>query len=296
MKACYLSGGITSICIDQGMQRSPFFKFDSVLDVNVFVDWVMDGRGNYDTLISEKSNYAKLKSITPLIEGNTVILDLTFATGDAAGQNMVTICTDHLCQYLITNCPTPPTQWYVESNYSGDKKATHKSLSSVRGRKVVAEITLTREVVNTILHSTPDAMTDYWRSSTLATMMSGAIGANGHIANGLTALFIACGQDVACVAEAAIGVTRMEVTDSGDLYISLTLPSLPVGTVGGGTHLPTQKECLQLLDCYGAGKVDTFAELCGATALAGEISIAAALAQHHFTSAHRRLGRPAHAS
>ena len=130
-----------------------------------------------------------------------------------------------------------------------------------------------------------------WQSSTLAVVQSGAIGAQGHVANGLTALFIACGQDVACISESSIGLTRMEVNHNGDLYTSLTLPSLIVGTIGGGTGLPTQKECLGLLDCVGVGKAKKFAEICAAVALCGEISIAAAMSVDHFTTAHQNLGR-----
>ena len=109
-------------------------------------------------------------------------------------------------------------------------------------------------------------MAHYWQSSTLAAVQSGAIGAQGHVANGLTALFIACGQDVACIAESSVGVTRMEVSDQNELYASVTLPSLIVGTVGGGTGLPTQKECLSMMDCAGAGNARKFAEICGAVA------------------------------
>jgi hydroxymethylglutaryl-CoA reductase (NADPH) len=134
-------------------------------------------------------------------------------------------------------------------------------------------------------------MAEYWRSSTIGTIQSGSIGAQGHYANGLTALFIATGQDVACVSEASVGITRMELTADGGLYVSVTLPNLIVGTVGGGTSLPTQKECLELLGCYGTGKNRKFAEICGALVLAGEISIAAALSAGRFTAAHQKFGR-----
>jgi hydroxymethylglutaryl-CoA reductase (NADPH) len=134
-------------------------------------------------------------------------------------------------------------------------------------------------------------MTEYWRSSTIGIIQSGAIGAQGHYANGLTALFIATGQDVACVAEAATGITRMEQNKDGSLYACVTLPNLIVGTVGGGTSLPTQRECLELMDCYGTGKARKFAEICGAVVLAGELSIAAALSAGHFSSAHKKFGR-----
>jgi hydroxymethylglutaryl-CoA reductase (NADPH) len=212
-------------------------------------------------------------------------------TGDAAGQNMVTICTDAICQYIVENAPIKPKFWFVEGNYSGDKKATALSFSNVRGKKVTAEIVLSEKIVNEVLKSTPKAIAEYWRSSTIGVIQSGAIGAQGHYANGLAALFIATGQDAACVSEAAIGITRMELNDDGSLYASVTLPNLIVGTVGGGTSLPTQKECLELMDCYGEGKSRKYAEICGALVLAGELSIAAALSAGHFASAHKKHGR-----
>ena len=134
-------------------------------------------------------------------------------------------------------------------------------------------------------------MAEYWQTSTLGVIQSGAIGAQGHFANGLAALFIATGQDAACVSEASVGITRMEVVKNEGLYACVTLPNLIVGTVGGGTGLPTQRECLELMDCYGQGNSRKFAEICGALVLSGEISIAAAISAGHFSSAHKKLGR-----
>jgi len=204
---------------------------------------------------------------------------------------MVTICTNAICQYIVQNAPVQPQFWFIEGNYSGDKKATSQSFANVRGKKVTTEITLTKKVINEVLKTTPEAMAEYWRSSTIGTIQSGSIGAQGHYANGLTALFIATGQDVACISEASVGITRMELTAEGNLYASATLPNLIVGTVGGGTSLPTQKECLELMDCHGEGKARKFAEICGALVLAGEISIAAALSAGQFSSAHQKFGR-----
>jgi hydroxymethylglutaryl-CoA reductase (NADPH) len=127
--------------------------------------------------------------------------------------------------------------------------------------------------------------------SALGGVMSGSIGVQGHYANGLAALFIATGQDAACVAEAAVGVTRFEPMEDGGLYASVTLPNLIVGTVGGGTGLPTQRACLEIMGLAGAGHARALAELAAGLALAGELSITGALAAGHFTDAHRRLSR-----
>lgn len=290
-KATRLSGGITSICLLEGVQRSPVFRFKEVTGVINFLAYFYSQREHIDTIVREHSRYAVLEDIRANIEGNQLILVLEFHTGDAAGQNMATICADAICRKLIANAPEKPEAWYVESNYSGDKKATALSFTTVRGKKVTAECVLQREVVSKVLKTTPELMADYWLTSTIGVIQSGAIGAQGHVANGLTALFIATGQDAACVAESATGITRMQVNDEGNLYASVTLPNLIVGTVGGGTGLPTQRECLELLGCAGAGNARRLAEISCAVALCGEISIAAALSAGHFAGAHQKLGR-----
>lgn len=291
MKAIRASGGVTAACLSEGTQRSPYFKFNNIGEVGVFVKFVLDNSHAFDAIVAQASRYAKLSDVKVNVEGNSVILTFEYTTGDASGQNMVTICTDQICQFLLANIPFPPLEWYIECNYSGDKKATNISFASVRGKKVTTEIVLKRRIVENILKTTPEKMQKYWQSSTLGVIQSGAIGAQGHVANGLAAIFIACGQDVACISESSVGITRMEVNGEGHLYVAVTLPSVIVGTVGGGTHLPTQRECLEMLGCYGAGHARKFAEICGAVALAGEISIAAAMSSNHFTRAHLLFGR-----
>ena len=192
--------------------------------------------------------------------------------------------------------PIACRHWFVESNLSGDKKATHQSLLGVRGRKVSAEVVLPPSLVAERLHTTVDAMLDYWRMSVVGGVMSGSVGVQGHYANGLAAMFIACGQDAACVAEAATGITRFEPSGDGGLYAAVTLPSVIVGTVGGGTGLPSQHACLDIMRVAGSGHARAFAEIVAAVALAGELSITGALAAGDFTSAHQRLARGAVAS
>lgn len=290
-KACRLAGGITSVCLVQGVQRSPVFKFDNLGNLGEFVIWCLANIETFKNITAKSSRFAKLQQVKTNIEGNHLILIFEFTTGDASGQNMVTICTDEICRFIIENAPVKPEHWFIEGNYSGDKKATALSFTNVRGKKVTAEITLPKAIVESVLKSTPELMAQYWHTSTVSVIQSGSIGAQGHFANGLAALFIATGQDVACVSEAAVGITRMELDKNGDLYCSVTLPNLIVGTVGGGTSLPTQRECLELMGCYGEGNARKFAEICGATVMCGELSIAAALSAGHFSSAHKLFGR-----
>jgi hydroxymethylglutaryl-CoA reductase (NADPH) len=290
-KATRLSGGITSVCTTEGVQRTPVWKFESLVEVGKFIPWVLQQVDKFKEIVSGQSKYAKLEELKLNMEGNHVLSVFEYTCGEAAGQNMVTICTEAICKYILENTPIKPEYWFLESNYSGDKKATAVSFTTVRGKKVTSEAVIKRDVVESVLKTTPENIAIYWQSSMVAASQSGGIGLQGHSANGLTALFLACGQDVACISEAYIGITRMEVNKNRDLYVAVTLPSLVVGTVGGGTGLPTQHECLQIIKCTGKKSARKFAEICGALVLAGELSIAAALTAGHFSRAHKILGR-----
>ena len=291
MKACLLSGGITSVCLTELVQRSPLFKFEDIFTVGRFIVWIDKNISEFKKIVGQVSRYAKLLDVKTNFEANNIILTFEYSTGDASGQNMVTICTAAICKFILANFPTKPTEWYIESNFSGDKKATALAFTNVKGKKVTAEIVLKKEVIREVLKTEPEKIYKYWQASTLAVIQAGSMGAQGHIANGLTALFIACGQDVACISESSVGLTRMELRKDGDLYLALTMPSLAVGTVGGGTNLPTQKEALEMIGCFGKNKAKKFAEICASLALAGELSYASALSVDQFTSAHQKLGR-----
>jgi len=290
-KATRLSGGISCVCLTEGVQRTPLFRFITLSEVGLFLRWILESIELLKKIVSENSKHAILDDVRINIEGNNVLLIFEYTTGDASGQNMVTFCTEAVCKYIIHHTPVKPQYWFIESNYSGDKKATAVSFTNVRGKKVTAEVVVKRDIAKKILFAEPKEIYQYWLSSSVSAVQSVSIGIQGHFANALTAIFMACGQDVACVSEAYVGITRMEVTESHDLYVAVTLPSLMVGTVGGGTELPTQKECLELIGCSGNGKARKFAEICGATVLAGELSIAAAIASGNFSKAHKLFGR-----
>lgn len=290
-KASSLAGGIDTYIIEEGVQRSPAFIFQNTKQSIDFEKWVQRQMFIFNKLVSRVSNYAKIQKVSPQFQGNQLILSFQFYTGDAAGQNMVTICTQAIIEYIVQNSPIKIKRWYIESNFGGDKKATHNALLNVRGKKVIAEVILDKNIVKEVLKSSPENIFKYYQTHLLSSIQSGAIGSQGHFANGLAALFLATGQDVACVAEAANGILNMSITDEGNLYASICLPNLIVGTVGGGTHLPTQKECLKLIECIGPGHARKFSEICAALLLCGELSIGAAIAEGHFTDAHQRLGR-----
>jgi hydroxymethylglutaryl-CoA reductase (NADPH) len=284
------AGGCAVLVLNEGVSRAPGFAFETLGDAATFVAWASGSFDDFKTVAQHTTRHGQLVDMQLTIEGNHVYVIFEFMTGDASGQNMVTIATDAICRYIEEHTPVRPQYWFVEANMSGDKKATTHSFMSVRGKKVSAEVVLPAALIEQRLHTTAVAMLDYFRMSVLGGVMSGSIGVQGHYANGLAALFIACGQDAACVAEAAVGVTRFEPRDDA-LYASVTLPNLIVGTVGGGTALPSQKASLDILGLAGPGHSAAFAEVAAALSLAGELSIIGALTAGHFTAAHRRLAR-----
>ncbi len=286
------AGGVSTITTAEQVQRAPGFCFGSIADAGRFAAWAI---GEFDAMRAQaatRTSHGSLQDLQVHIETRTVYLILQYHTGDASGQNMVTLCTDAVCTDLMARTPVQPTHWFLESNMSGDKKATVLSFLHGRGRKVMAEVTLPRVRVERGLHTTPERMADYWRMSFVGGVQTGSIGVSGHVANGLAALFIATGQDAACVSEASVGVTRMEVTNEGDLWVGIDLPNMIVGSVGGGTRMPTARECLRILDCEGDGRASRLAEVAAALLLAGEISIVGALCSGDFAKAHAEHGRP----
>jgi hydroxymethylglutaryl-CoA reductase (NADPH) len=285
------AGGCTAVVLNEGVARAPGFAFKTLGDAAQFVAWASASFDVFKAVARETTRHGELADLQLTVEGNHVHLRFEFMTGDAAGQNMVTIATEAVCRYIVQHTPVPPRHWFVEANMSGDKKATTHSFMTVRGKKVSAEILVPGALLEARLHTTARAMADYALMSVLGGVMSGSIGVQGHYANGLAALFIACGQDAACVAEAAVGVTRFEARDDGGLYAAVTLPNLIVGTVGGGTGLPSQNACLDILGLRGPGHARAFAEVAAALALAGELSIIGALTAGHFTRAHQQLAR-----
>lgn len=291
--ACLISaaGGCTSMLLYQALNRSPAFVFDTIISAGRFVAWAMESFEKFQQLADATTGHGKLIDVGTTVEGNHVYLNFEFTTGDASGQNMVTIATQAICDYISSDCPVAIQQLYVEGNLSGDKKASAQAYTSVRGRKVSAEITLSPDLLKKFVRASPKQMVDYWRMSAIGGVLSGTMGVHGHFANGLAALYLATGQDAACVAESAIGVTRFEVTDKGNLYAAVSLPSIMVGTVGGGTSLPSQKAALELMGLHGSGNSEALAEVTAGLLLAGELSIIAALATGDFTRAHRKLAR-----
>jgi len=285
------AGGCTALLHDDAVSRSPGFIFRSLIEAGQFVLWATENFDRFRALAAETTRHGELIDMRFTIEGNHVYMNLDFYTGDAAGQNMVTLCTATVVDWIRENTPVAPVRAFVEANFSGDKKASSLSFITVRGKKVTAEVFLPETLVRKYLHTTPHVMAQYWQMAALGSVMSGTMGVQGHFANGLAALYLATGQDAACISESSVGVTRMEVSEDKGLYASVTLPNIIVGFVGGGTKLPSQNVCLKMLNLKGAGQAHSLAEVCASLCLAGELSIIGALAADQFASAHKRLAR-----
>ncbi len=284
-------GGVSAMLLNEGVTRTPGFAFRNLAEAGQFVAWVVTQFDELKRLAETTTSHGKLTDINVNIEGNHVYLVFEYLTGDASGQNMVTIATNVAFEYILEHTPIEPHYAFLDGNLSGDKKANSQTLRSVRGKKVTAEVIIPADLVKKYLHTTPERMMQFGQMTTVGGALSGTIGINAHYANALAALYIACGQDAACVAESAIGMTRMEVTENGELYASVTLPNLMVGTVGGGTGLPSQKACLDLLGLHGNGQSQALAEVVAGLCLAGELSIVGAFCAGHFSRAHHKLAR-----
>lgn len=284
------AGGCAAVTVNEGLSRAPGFAFRTISEAGDFIAWVLNTLPQLKQRAESTTRHGRLKEMRVSLEGNHVYLIFDYTSGDAAGQNMVTIATQAVCEYIASECPIAPQYVFLEANHSGDKKASAQSFLAGRGRSVTAEVLIPEALVQSRLHATSRMMERYWAMSAVGGVLSGTMGVQGHYANSLAAIFLACGQDVASVAEAAVGVTRLESTGDG-LYACVTLPNLVVGTVGGGTALPSQRACLDLLGLGGNGHGNAFAEVCAAISLAGELSIVGALVAGEFAQAHQRLAR-----
>ena len=289
------SGGATVRVTKSGMTRAPVFRVDDVAEALALVEWVRDNERVLREAAEATTNHGELQGVTPYVVGNNVYLRFRFDTKDAMGMNMVTIATKAACDRV--EAETTASLVALSGNLCTDKKPAAINAVEGRGRSVTADVVIDRDVVADALHTTPEAIAEInVRKNLIGSAKAGALGFNAHVANAVAAMFLATGQDEAQVVEGANAITTAEVTDDGDLYCSVSLACLEVGTVGGGTKLPTQSEALDILGVRGGGdpagsNADALAEAIAVAALAGELSLLAALGSRHLSSAHESLGR-----
>ena len=290
MRVIHESGGARVTVSADHMQRSPVFLFDGAKSARDFGMWIHENLSEIRKVAEATTSVGKLESVTQFAVGPLLYLRFDYSTGDAAGQNMVSKATLAACQWITENNPAHP-EFILSGNIDTDKKHSQINMLMGRGKRVIAEVTTPRAVLEKLLGVTPEKLFRARQISQAGAFMVGSANNGAHAANGLTALYLATGQDVANVSESHGGLLYTQLLDSGDYYWSITLPSVIVATRGGGTGLPTQNECLALLDCVGNDKSLKLAEIAGATVLAGEISLASAVIAGDWVTGHENLGR-----
>jgi hydroxymethylglutaryl-CoA reductase (NADPH) len=281
-------GAITRVYQDEN-RVSPVFLFSGVASAHDFANQITQEFNRIKEEAESTTAHGKLLRLDCDPIGKEVIVTFCYSTADAHGMNMIVKATERACCWILKNMHAQ--DFYLFSGLSSEKRGSGALLSGGKGKKVIAGATLSADLLKNYLHTTPAQLVDLWHHTVLGHLQGNAIGYNAHYANGLAAIFIACGQDVANILNSAVGITNFELMDDGQAYVSVTLPSLTVGTVGGGTGSGTSYECLRMLGAAGNGGALKLAEIVAATLLAGEISMAAAIGSHEFTQAHDKYGR-----
>jgi hydroxymethylglutaryl-CoA reductase (NADPH) len=289
MVALTRAGGAAARLSRDTNRVSPVFLFRDVESAHELAPFLAERFAEVRAEAEATTRHGRLVALECMPVGREVIVAFTFSTGDAHGMNMIVKAADRACRWIAAE--SGALEYLIFSGAESEKRASGALFAGGKGKRVVAGARIPRRTVRSLLQTTPERLADLWRHTVLGHLQAGALGYNGHIANGLTALFIATGQDVANVANSAVGITCFEVTAEGDLYASVTLPALTVATVGGGTGQGTARECLEMLGCAGSGRAPKLAEIAAATVLAGEISMAAAIAEGQFVEAHETYGR-----
>ena len=290
MRVIHESGGATVTIAHDRMQRSPAFLFASAREARDFGLWINENIENIRTVAQGTTSFGMLEGITQFAVGPNLYLRFDYTTGDAAGQNMTSKATFAACQWITSAYPHG-ADFILSGNIDTDKKHSQINTLLSRGKRVIAEVTTTAHTLQNLVGVSPKDLFRARQISQAGAFMAGSANNGAHAANGLTALFIATGQDVANIAESHSGLLYTQLLDNGDYYWSITLPSIILATHGGGTGLATPQECLKLLGCTGPGTAKKLAEIAAATVLAGEISLASAVLAGDWVTGHEKLGR-----
>ena len=296
MRVIRESGGVTTTVMSEAMQRAPVFFFKDARDAREFCHWLVDTIDVIRAQAESTTSVGKLLEIEQYPVHNMVYTRFDYSTGDAAGQNMTGGATFVACEWIRANYPKLRT-YGLSGGMDTEKKTSFVNSLKGRGRKVTAEITIPRQVLADVLRTTPENLRNSTGINTLAAFLTGASNNAAHPANGLAALYMATGQDMANIGEANQCSVYSYVTKTGDLYYSITLPALIMATYGGGTGLATQRECLELMDCYGQDKAYKLIEIAAGLVVAGELSLVSAArtdkatGTNEWVDAHEKLGR-----
>ena len=284
------SGGAKVTVVDDAMQRAPVFIFDDARQARDFGVWVEDNFEQIAAQAESTTRSGKLRNIQQFAASRMRYLRFNYTTGDAAGQNMVGKATFAACEWIMANYEGIE-RYMLSGAMDTDKKHSQLNTLHSRGKRVIAEVTMPSELIEKTMNISAEALYKARSISQVGAFMAGSNNTGAHSANGITAAFIATGQDVANVAESSAAVVFADINEQGDYYLSITIPSLIIATFGGGTGLATQQECLKMIGCDGAGKVHKLAEIIGAMVLAGEISLMSAVLAGDWVTSHDVLGR-----
>ena len=284
------SGGAKVTVVDDAMQRAPVFVFEDARQARDFGVWVEEHFDQIAAQAETTTRSGKLRNIQQFAAARMRYLRFNYTTGDAAGQNMVGKATFVACEWIMANYPD--IQRYMLSGaMDTDKKHSQLNTLHTRGKRVIAEVTIPAELLQKTMNISAEALYKARSINQVGSFMAGSNNTGAHSANGITAAFIATGQDVANVAESSAAVVFADIDAEGNYYLSITIPSLIIATFGGGTGLATQQECLKMIGCDGPGKVHKLAEIIGATVLAGEVSLMSAVLAGDWVTSHDALGR-----
>jgi hydroxymethylglutaryl-CoA reductase (NADPH) len=290
MRLLHEAGGVTTTIMADHMQRAPAFLFASAREARAFAGWLDERFDDIKAAAETTTRTGRLQKIEKYSAGRILFTRFDYTTGDAAGQNLTGKATAAACRWIREQVPDLE-HVFLESNFATDKKSSQVNMLHTRGKRVVAEATIPNELFRSIMRSDSALMYRARQVSNLGGFMSGVNNNGAHSANGITAMFIATGQDAANVAESSAAFIYAELRENGDYYYSVTIPSLIVATYGGGTGLATQRECLELLGCYGRDRVRKLTEIVAATVLCGELSLGSAIVAEEWVEAHDLLGR-----
>jgi len=296
MKVIRDSGGVTTTVSGEAMQRAPVFVFPSAREARDFGLWLTDNFERIKAVAESTTSVGKLNEIEQYHAHNMIFTRFDYSTGDAAGQNMTSKATFVACEWIRKEFDQI-SHYLLSGNFDTEKKTSSVNMLKGRGRRVTAELTIPREVMIENLRISPQQMHYGQGISTMSAFLTQSSNNAAHPANGLAALYLATGQDIANIGESNQCTTYNKVTREGDYYFSITLPALILATYGGGTALPTQRECLEIMDCFGPGKALKLAEIAAALTVAGELSLGAAsridqkTRKNEWVDAHEKLGR-----
>jgi hydroxymethylglutaryl-CoA reductase (NADPH) len=291
MKLLHAAGGVKTTIVDDRMQRAPAFVFESARGARDLARWIDEHFDEIAAAAQETTTTGRLIEIERYLASRILYTRFDYTTGDAAGQNMTGKATQAACRWIVANYPGDIERFFLEANFATDKKASRINMLRTRGKRVIAEALIPDALLRSMMNTTSADIYRARQVSHLGGWQSGTNNNGAHSANGITAMFIATGQDAANVSESSTAFVYAELRDNGDYYYSITLPSLIVATYGGGTGLATQRECLELMGCYGSGKVGKLTEIIAATVVAGELSLGSAIVAEEWVDAHDAYGR-----